>query len=145
MSANLCDLCQEINLYTLGAFHGSPDDGDPITRPRDQLRDDCPLCRLLLDSASSNFGHRPTEEIEKISIRADKGVTATPAHFSGTARELLAEVGQAILTRLWRPQYYPISSIQVSTYYKGEEDPLPPISHDVFLDDGQQAHASPTG
>ncbi len=141
---DLCQLCRGINLYTLGAFYHkvrfeTDEDGDPdvvddhcITRTRDQLNADCPLCQLFLNPD----GSPPRQEVARVTITAEEPFTPEPAHVLSLLWGSFVEWSRAWLIRFGRTRYYPLSQILVEVYYQGQDYAIP-LRLDVFVDQGE--------
>jgi hypothetical protein len=136
---DLCQLCQEINLYTLGAsFH---DYGTrEIGRSRDQLSDDCALCQLFLNPTGSLEEMERVQKVESVVIKADNSYAPDPVHLLSSAKSSLAQSYRVWLSRLGRIQYYPMSRISVRVRYNDLRIPVP-MNLDVFLDQDSRAEA----
>jgi len=131
----ICHLCQEINLYTLGAFiHGGGT--HEIDRSRDQLSDDCPLCQLFLNPAGWRPGVEPAEEVVNVTIKADDDYAPEPAHLMSMAKSSLVQRYRVWLSRLGWIQYYPMSRISVVVRYNNIPYPIP-MHLEVFVDQGK--------
>jgi len=137
---DMCQLCQEINLYTLGAFfhdYGTHE----IGRSRDQFSDDCPLCQLFLNPSESRQVMKPGQEVENVIIKADDRYAPDPTHLLSMAKSSLAQRYRLWLSRLGRIQYYPMSRISVGVLFKDMPDFRLPMNLDVFLDQESSAEA----
>jgi hypothetical protein len=172
MDDKVCQLCRQINLYTLGAFYhntkwafpttpsagvnqGEENDDNPdsdsdsdddlghevddhcITRTRDQLSDDCPLCQLFLNPDSMLSERDPPREVQLVTIKAQPFQRPEQARLLSELGSSLYDAGRFWLSRFGRVEYFPLSQIMLEIVYKRRENIPMHAVLDVFVDEGE--------
>jgi len=142
---DICELCREINLFTVGAFFNNEkvvtDKNDhvdtsykcSIIRTSSQLRADCPLCRVFLDQSDWNW----SRELVRVEILADElhNEREPSHHIRDLFNASLSELGRFLHSKLGRVQYFPLSQLTIWSTFNGLDIRIPRYL-DVFVDDG---------
>ncbi|KAK5657873.1 hypothetical protein OQA88_2421 [Cercophora sp. LCS_1] len=108
MDPRLCELCREIDLYTLGVpLGGGINKCAKIHRTRAQLSDDCPLCCLFLNpSGRPESPEAPRQQVKSVNIEVDRLLddpTDVPVRF----RYILSSALQSVKSTIGVAGYYP--------------------------------------
>jgi len=108
-----CDLCKEINLTSLRAYHHAKSLDAPLQRRREQFHPDCPLCRFLLSRFPETNEGRPLVGMSIQAVRQRDWFRSASTLFRGVAVKT-----SSFLPKMGYTQYYPLSRIALGGQYR---------------------------